>query len=277
MLVTVSRRGSPPPAERPARSRSRWSDRHGTSPLSRRANLSARVYRLLTLAANEVGCDMEPRSKSVHRPATAAASRRVHSCAALLLTATVLLSACSGDGGGAIADGTTTTTERRSTATSPTTTAPDATGTTGAPAGAEAEIAARYTSFWDARLAANQAPVNPDHPLLPEYATGQQLDNVMSETRRRRDDGLAIRRPENSVTRHDVQVTAVDGEVATVQDCSVNDGIIYRVATGEVVNDDVVTQSVRATMRLVDAKWKLERATLVQEWQGVAGCALAGD
>jgi len=232
------------------------------------------VYRLPTLAANEVGCDMRPLGESVHRPATAPAPWRA-SASVILLAAAVLLAACSVDDGGAVADGTTTSTARRSTASS-STTATSTTSTSSRPAPVEDEVAARYTAFWDARLAANQAPVNPDHPLLPEYAVGAQLDNVIAETRRRRDDGLAIRRPPNSVTRHDVRVTDVNGEVATLQDCSVNDGIIYRVATGEVVNDDIVTQSVRATMRLVDGKWKLERATLVQEWQGVAGCALAG-
>lgn len=141
----------------------------------------------------------------------------------------------------------------------------------------EEEITARYLAFWEARFAANQNPPNPDDPQLAEFATGEQLENVVAETRRRRDEGLALRRPDNSISERDVVVSEVNGDEASLQDCSVNDGIIYRVATGEVVNDDVVTQSVSATMRRVDGEWRLERATLVQEWQGVAGCALASD
>jgi len=169
-----------------------------------------------------------------------------------------------GDGGGETSLPTTTT-ERRSTA-STSTSAVDA---------AQQIVLDRYVAFWHARFEANQAPVNPDHPALAEYATGPQLENVVSETRRRRDEGLAIRRPENSVGKHDVRVVKEGTEEVTLQDCSVNDGVIYRVDTGEVVNDQVVTQSIRGTMRLVDGKWKLERASLVQEWPGVAGCALA--
>lgn len=158
-----------------------------------------------------------------------------------------------------------TTTERRSTASS----------TTPSDADLEKLLIDRYLAFWESRQLANQAPPNPDHPSLSEYATGAQLENVISETSRRRDDGLAIRTPDNSLSRHEVRVVESSDAEATLQDCSVNDGVIYRVATGEVVNDDVVTQSIRATMRLVDGQWKLERATLVQEWPGVAGCALA--
>lgn len=183
--------------------------------------------------------------------------------------------ACSGGDDTASVKSSTTSTTRRSTATSATTAPADSTGTSQPGGTVEDEITARYLAFWEARFAANQNPPNPDDPRLAELATGDQLENVIAETRRRRDDGLALRRPANSITRRDVTVRSVDGDVATIQDCAVNDGVIYRVATGEVVNDDVVTQSVSATMRRVGGEWKLERATLVQEWQGVAGCAVA--
>lgn len=192
--------------------------------------------------------------------------------AAALLAVTLLIAACGGDDNGDDASSTTTT-ERRSTASSSTTSTTEAPSTDGT---ASQAVVDRYVAFWQARLEANQAPVNPDHPSLAEYATGQQLENVVAETRKRRDDGLAIRRPENSVGKHDVRVVNEGADEVTLQDCSVNDGVIYRVNSGEVVDDNVVTQSIRATMRLVDGKWKLERASLVQEWPGVAGCAAAG-
>lgn len=192
--------------------------------------------------------------------------RTTRAVAVACAAAIVLGAACGRDNGDDAAAEAPTTTERRSTASS----------TTPSNADVEKLLIDRYLSFWESRQLANQAPPNPDHPSLSEYATGAQLENVISETRRRRDDGLAIRTPDNSVSRHDVRVIESSDTEATLQDCSVNDGVIYRVATGEVVNDDVVTQSIRATMRVVDGQWKLERATLVQEWPGVAGCALAG-
>ena len=62
---------------------------------------------------------------------------------------------------------------------------------------------------------------------------------------------------------------------STGLDCSINDTIVYRVATGEVVDDSTVTRSVSATMRKVDGVWKLASTSEIQKWEGVAGCALS--
>ena len=77
------------------------------------------------------------------------------------------------------------------------TTAASTTPTTADPA---AEIVARYTQFWEARFEANRDPVNPADPRLAQLATGAQLDNVLAETRQRRDQGLAVRRPDPSAS-----------------------------------------------------------------------------
>jgi hypothetical protein len=138
------------------------------------------------------------------------------------------------------------------------------------------ELVDRYVGFWDARLAANEVPPDPDDPALAEFATGPQLDNVVAETRQRLDDGLALRSADPSRTSHDVTVISQTADRAELQDCFVNDGIVYRPDTGEVIDDSVVTRSVSADMVLVDGVWKLERATVVQQWEGIAGCALAG-
>lgn len=141
----------------------------------------------------------------------------------------------------------------------------------------EAEIVDRYLAFWDARFEANTEPVNPDDPRLADLATGPQLDNVREETKQRADAGLALRRPEDTVTERRPRIIEVEGDVATIQDCAINDSIVYRVATGEVLDDSVVTRSVSATMRLVDGQWRLEATRELQKWEGVAGCALASD
>src|SRR5436189_240114 len=77
------------------------------------------------------------------------------------------------------------------------------TSTTGDPA---VEIVARYTQFWEVRFEANRDPVNPADPRLAQFATGAQLDNVLAETRQRRDQGLAVRRPEPSASTNRVKV-----------------------------------------------------------------------
>jgi hypothetical protein len=186
---------------------------------------------------------------------------------ALAVAVLAVLSACSSGGDDdALPDGTTTTRPPTSTTSTSTTTS----------AVADDDVTARYKAFWDARFAANEEPVDPDAPELREYSTGAQLDNVIAETTRNRDEGLAFRHPENSVYERRVQVIEVEGDTAHLQDCVTSDGIVYRVATGEVVDDSVATQSIDVQMRLVDGKWKVESAQLLQSWDGVAGCALAG-
>lgn len=201
-------------------------------------------------------------------------SRPSRSAVALALVAVVFLApACSGDDDdGAIP---TTSSSRRTTSSSGASTSTSSTDTTTAGTAVEQEIQTRYTAFWEARFQANQAPPNPTHPGLREYATGAQLENVISETTRNRDEGLAFRRPEDSVYERRVRVVSVDGDTARLQDCVTNDGIVYRVASGEVIDDSVNTRSLEAVMRLVDGEWRLETTRVLQEWKGVAGCALA--
>src|SRR3546814_6360351 len=94
---------------------------------------------------------------------------------------------------------TTTTDDDASTASttssSSTTSTSETTGTTSsAPPtdqSVEDEITARYLGFWHARLAANSGTPNPDDPALRDFATGEQLETVISETMRRREGGLA--------------------------------------------------------------------------------------
>lgn len=197
------------------------------------------------------------------RPPGRASARRGR--AALAVIALTVLVACR-DGNDPITAPTTTS------GPTSTTSEPTTTSTTLDP---QADVVARYRMFWQVRFEANREPVNPDDPRFAEYATGQQLANVVKETRERRDNGLAIRRPEPSVADLRVQLLEIDGDSALLQDCTVDDGIVYRVQGGDVVDSEVVTYSVAATMRRVDGMWKLDHTKVIQKWEGVAGCALA--
>ena len=84
-----------------------------------------------------------------------------------------------------------------------------------------------------------------------------------------------LRNPNDTITERRPTIVSIDGDEATIQDCSINDTIVYRVATGEVVDDSTVTRSVSATMRKVDGVWKLASTSEIQKWEGVAGCALS--
>ena len=188
--------------------------------------------------------------------------------ATLALFVVLGIAGCAGDDDDEVPVGTTSTTVAPTSSTSTT--------LTNAETDVEALVTERYLAFWDARFDANSAPsADPDDPALKEYATGEQLENVLEETVRNREEGLAFRRPANSVSERRPTIIEIDGDVARIHDCAINDGVVYRVATDEVVDESVATHSVEATMRLVDGEWKLEAARLLQRWEGVAGCALA--
>lgn len=186
--------------------------------------------------------------------------------AVVLIAAIVLsLAACSNDD-----DQTAATTS---------TVVPSSTSTTTDAEAVRADIEDRYKRFWEARFEANQPPPNPDFPGLQEFATGDQLDNVIAETTKNLRDRVALRKPENSVARSSVKVISVDGDTATLQECVVDDGIVYRYESPskEVVNDAVATHNVEATMRLIDGEWRVQTTRIVQRWEGVAGCAASPD
>lgn len=214
-------------------------------------------------------------SSSQHRRRNARTSPRL---AAVLLAVVVLAAAaCSGDGESSSPGSSTSNTPTSSTST--TTSEPTSTtatkDTTSPIADEEAVILERYLEFWDVRFEANSDPVDPADPRLADLATDAQLNNVLEETQRRADQGLALRNPTDSVTERRAVVVSVDGSEATIQDCSINDTIVYRVSDGEVVDDSTVTRSVSATMRKVDGVWKLSSTSEIQKWEGVAGCALS--
>jgi hypothetical protein len=229
------------------------------------------IHHRLRRPGAEGGADVGSRPHPPHRT-----RRQGRAAACLLAVGALLLAACSDDDD-ALGTTTTSTTSSTTTSTSEPTTTTTSNNTGGPADDEEAEILDRYLAFWEARFEANTEPVNPDDERLAELATGAQLDNVRNETRQRAEAGLALRRPEDSITERRPRVVEINGDEATIQDCAINDGIIYRVATGEVIDDSVATRSVVATMRLFDGRWRLESAREIQKWQGVAGCALASD
>jgi len=197
-----------------------------------------------------------------------AAWRLVRPAVALLL-----LTACNGGSKPTTVAAPSSTASTTSTvATAPSSTVSPAT-TTVDPA---AELIARYKQFWQVRFDANQPPPNPDFAALADYATGQQLDQVKAETRKNLQDRTAVRHAPNPVLRSSVKVIERGADDARLQECVVDDDVVFRYSTGEVLNSGVATHSVEATMRRVNGIWKLASTRLLQRWEGVAGCALSG-
>ena len=210
-----------------------------------------------------------------HRTPSSPTRRAVLALATLCL----VLGSCSGDDDDAIPDATSTSSSTSSSSSSTTSSSePDNTSsTTTEPDEVEALVTARYLEFWDARFEANTDPVDPDSAILRDLATGDQLANVVAETQQRKDAGLALRAADDPVKERRIRLVDVQGDTATIQDCATNDDVVYRVATGEVLDDSVVTRNISAEMRLVDGQWRLAAAQELQKWEGVAGCALSSD
>jgi hypothetical protein len=137
------------------------------------------------------------------------------------------------------------------------------------------EVVDRYLGYWEARFDANAGVPNPDDPRLAEFATGRQLDQVRTETRANLDQGLALRAAADPANLQRVTVASLNGDRAVVQECAVSDDVVFRRDTGQIVNDSVVTYNVRGELERVQGVWRVAAVTLVQKWQGVAGCALA--
>ncbi len=129
-----------------------------------------------------------------------------------------------------------------------------------------------YLGYWDAIREANDPP-DEFHPALERYATGAAYESVFEAAQTNRLAGRALRLPEGSVSEHRAEVVSVDGDTATVRDCSVNDGLVVNVETGEIVNDAVVTRLITGTLHRVDGMWKVATTRVKQMWEGVAGCA----
>lgn len=217
----------------------------------------------------------------------------------LLLVAALSVAACSSDGDGALpasssssvsaeSAGPTTSTTAVATTESPTsapdssesdatsTTAEPSEQTTDSPEQIEAVLADRIRGYFEARGAANAAPApNPADPRLAEVAVGKELAAVVASTEARRDAGEAIRPGDAGLA--DIRVGFVDAGAsgATAAACSIDDGVIYDLATDAVVNDDVVTHNYQIDLELHDGAWKVSRIVRVQQWEGVAGCALS--
>jgi hypothetical protein len=137
------------------------------------------------------------------------------------------------------------------------------------------EVTARYVEYWDARFAANSGTPNPDDPALREFATGEQLEQVIEETQVNLDQGVAFRSASNPTGVQRVTVVELAGDRAVVQECVVADGVVIRRDSGEVINDEVATHNVRGELVRIDGVWRVASVRLVQRWEGVAGCALA--
>lgn len=130
----------------------------------------------------------------------------------------------------------------------------------------DAAVLNTYRGYWSAYLKAAD-PMDPQNPLLQQYATGPALETVVKAFAGLKSAGKVIRGGFDLAPR----VVTVDGETASVRDCYGDDTGVYDAASG--ARDDKPTGQrhlVTATLRLQDGTWKVERLA-----DGGLGCTAA--
>jgi len=217
---------------------------------------TASNHLLLALGGHEVVADRLLKSATTHR-VTAAIAAVVLGLAG---------GACS-DGG---AESTTprTTTTSSTTATVTTASSPTSTSVASEEAAARAGYEAASRAFIEA--AANP---DPDSVAVASTHTGLMLDQRRATLRGLRAEGKAIRYPTPSQYRIEIEEVSIDGDVARLTACVVDDGATVDAASGATLAGATVTTKVRAAMKMVDGSWRLAERVKTDEWDGVAGCA----
>lgn len=187
------------------------------------------------------------------------ASRRL----SVVLLAALLFSAACGDDdtNDAAPPVESTTTTRR-----PTTT------TTDSAEAHEAEVTAAYEASSRAFIDAAAIP-DPSFPALAETHTGPMLEQRQRVLRAFQANGQVMRYPDGSEYRIEVTDVDIEGDVARLDVCIVDDGETVVASSGEVVAGGLGTVQVRAAMRLIDGTWRLAERVQEAEWEGIAGCA----
>lgn len=155
----------------------------------------------------------------------------------------------------------------------PTPEAPAPSPTAAAPDPAAEEVLAAYRGYWDAFLEANDPP-DETSLALQTYATGEAYEAVFDATQTNRLGGRAVRLPEGSVSRREVEVVSLEGDGASVRDCAVDDAVVVDLDSGEVLDDDVVTRLATGELVREAGGWKVSFTRVEQTWEGVAGCAV---
>jgi hypothetical protein len=177
----------------------------------------------------------------------------------------LLLAACGGgveaDAGGAAPAPDTTSTE--------TTAAPTTTST--AALSPEDEVAASYRQMWVAIVDSNSPP-DPSSALLTQTMAGEQLAHAVAETSRNLELGVALRLPANSISTVGEIDVVVEGSIASLASCVVDDAVLYETRTGHVLNDRIVSGRTEAEALLTASGWRITQNRYVEKVEGSTGC-----
>jgi len=143
---------------------------------------------------------------------------------------------------------------------------------TTSPSTSDAEIEEAFREAVDAEWEASKVS-DPYLDALARTHAGPIRQRIRDRLIGRRLLGQVAVRPEGSRSSTTVESVEVDGDTAVVVDCTVDDAVVRDKTSGRVVNDKVVTQRRRNTLRNDAGHWKITDRTNETEQEGVTGCA----
>jgi hypothetical protein len=136
-------------------------------------------------------------------------------------------------------------------------------------------LAAAYEAASQAYVKASAIP-DPDLPALAETTMDPLLGQSRSSVRSLQLQHQVVRPPKPSIARVEVDRSSitVDGDVARLEACVVDDAQVVDVETGKVINGRVSTVLWEAALRKMSDGWRLAEQRVIQRWEGEAGCAV---
>jgi hypothetical protein len=152
------------------------------------------------------------------------------------------------------------------------TTVATTTSTSSAPRdGDEAAVRDAYDAANKAFIDAAAIP-DPERPDLIATHTGPMLKQRQDVLRALKADGRIIRYPSPSKYQVTVDDVVIEGDVARLRFCAIDDGERVAVATGEVVSAGVITARGRAALQLVNGSWRLAEQEFDSREDGEVAC-----
>lgn len=133
-----------------------------------------------------------------------------------------------------------------------------------------------YQAAVAAYVESSHDPAGFDDGSLGAWMTGPFLATVRAELAADRADGRATRPGPERQFRTDVLTVDIRGSSAIVRTCTVDDEVVYEIATNEVLN--AVTSTALHDVGLVmdGATWKVSTRSLVSKVEGAVRCELVG-
>ncbi len=183
------------------------------------------------------------------------------------VAATLVLGASSCGGGDDQAAETTTTTQAPTTALS--TTQPATTTTE--PLTPEEEVEAAYLAAMAVFYDVSRSP-DPDDERLPETMIEPNLTVIRDVMATAQQDGIYVRYPDDQPPAPEILTLEVDGDVAALTVCVIDDAQQVRRSDDRVVDDDVISRFIEVSMEKVDDSWKISDSLISGRWQDGAGC-----